>query len=636
MTTTAAGADGTDSIFRIKTVGFKGKSVPILMQNLNGPCPLLAISKRPRTASAPPNRLADMRSATLATLVGPRSACVPDAHLFSGAGNALLLSQKITVHQDLAYIDFRQLVYLIGDYLVTVNPPHPDPAMQANQQQQIADALTVLPKLGRGLDVNLRFQKCTDFEYTDELSVLDMLGINLVHGWLCDPQDTRTASVIKDLSYNQLICMLVDADDAAQPAQAAEQADPKRSAHAQYSTPAAWAMLPSVVSWNVFGRNPDAGYAQGGLQTDLQSGDAAGAAANGQAANDNKHAEARTDTEKAADLASRSERLAKAHIVEEFLQDTASQLTYFGLAALHSGVSEGELCVFFRNNHFCTMCRYDGELFLLVTDVGFYDQPDIVWEKLADVSGDNAFVNAHFSVYDPKKVPSSNAPMSVPSSKAAGAGGHEIVSLDTVQSALSAIASVPGNIIKDAGAALGAHSAPPSSAEALGTGAGAGGFGGGVGGARGATTEQEDADMALAMSLQLEWEEEERKVEQRRREQHNHQQQQQMSRQPHATAPQLAATAAGSKVTTGGAAARQRAGAGGGIAAEQMALYQLAQQERHAEARTRERQQQQQPASSQAHGTSAAQAQPTADYRRRLEEARSAKKQSKKDNCVLQ
>jgi hypothetical protein len=38
-------------------------------------------------------------------------------------------------------------------------------------------------------------------------------------------------------------------------------------------------------------------------------------------------------------------------------------------------VSEGELCVFFRNNHFCTMCRYDGELYLLVTDVGFYDQP---------------------------------------------------------------------------------------------------------------------------------------------------------------------------------------------------------------------------------------------------------------------
>ena len=39
---------------------------------------------------------------------------------------------------------------------------------------------------------------------------------------------------------------------------------------------------------------------------------------------------------KAKDKA-RTERLAKAHIVEEFLQDTASQLTYFGLEQLHSG-----------------------------------------------------------------------------------------------------------------------------------------------------------------------------------------------------------------------------------------------------------------------------------------------------------
>ena len=30
---------------------------------------------------------------------------------------------------------------------------------QANQQQQIADVLSILPKLGRGLDVNVKFQK---------------------------------------------------------------------------------------------------------------------------------------------------------------------------------------------------------------------------------------------------------------------------------------------------------------------------------------------------------------------------------------------------------------------------------------------------------------------------------------------
>ncbi len=35
-----------EDIYRIKTVQYKNQRVPILMQNLNGPCPLLAISKR--------------------------------------------------------------------------------------------------------------------------------------------------------------------------------------------------------------------------------------------------------------------------------------------------------------------------------------------------------------------------------------------------------------------------------------------------------------------------------------------------------------------------------------------------------------------------------------------------------------
>eukprot|EP00292_Cryptomonas_paramecium_P014914 CAMPEP_0113667958 /NCGR_PEP_ID=MMETSP0038_2-20120614/3732_1 /TAXON_ID=2898 /ORGANISM="Cryptomonas paramecium" /LENGTH=129 /DNA_ID=CAMNT_0000583645 /DNA_START=168 /DNA_END=553 /DNA_ORIENTATION=- /assembly_acc=CAM_ASM_000170 len=121
----------------------------------------------------------------------------------------------------MAFMDFSQLVQLVGSYLVEFNPPHPNPEMQANQQQQIADALSILPKLGRGLDVNVKFQKVTDFEFNQELSVFDMLGTNLVHGWLLDPQDTETASVVKDLSYNQLITMLVEADSICPPASAA-------------------------------------------------------------------------------------------------------------------------------------------------------------------------------------------------------------------------------------------------------------------------------------------------------------------------------------------------------------------------------------------------------------------------------
>ena len=44
-------------------------------------------------------------------------------------------------------------------------------------------------------------------------------------------------------------------------------------------------------------------------------------------------------------------------IAEQFLESTATQLTYYGLCELNMVVQEGELCVFFRNNHFCTLFK---------------------------------------------------------------------------------------------------------------------------------------------------------------------------------------------------------------------------------------------------------------------------------------
>lgn len=45
-------------------------------------------------------------------------------------------------------------------------------------------------------------------------------------------------------------------------------------------------------------------------------------------------------------------------VAEQFLNNTATQLTYHGLCELTSTVQEGELCVFFRNNHFSTMIKF--------------------------------------------------------------------------------------------------------------------------------------------------------------------------------------------------------------------------------------------------------------------------------------
>lgn len=51
--------------------------------------------------------------------------------------------------------------------------------------------MTVLPKLSTGLDVNVRFTGVSDFEYTPECIVFDLLNVPLYHGWLLDPQVGR-------------------------------------------------------------------------------------------------------------------------------------------------------------------------------------------------------------------------------------------------------------------------------------------------------------------------------------------------------------------------------------------------------------------------------------------------------------
>ena len=126
---------------------------------------------------------------------------------------------------------------------------------------------------------------------------------------------------------------------------------------------------------------------------------------------------------------------------EQFLESTASQLTYHGLCELNTTVKEGELCVFFRNNHFSTLFKRkvtygslaslprpyltpslppslpppslppslspslppslpsslppsQGQLLLLVTDHGFVNEYGHVWQTLSDIDGDGDFMDA--------------------------------------------------------------------------------------------------------------------------------------------------------------------------------------------------------------------------------------------------
>ena len=61
-----------------------------------------------------------------------------------------------------------------------------------------------------------------------------------------------------------------------------------------------------------------------------------------------------------------------------------------------ASIKEGELAVFFRNNHFSAIYKEKSELFLLVTDQGFLKEPKVVWETLSSIDGDGHFVDEKF------------------------------------------------------------------------------------------------------------------------------------------------------------------------------------------------------------------------------------------------
>ncbi|XP_030680462.1 ubiquitin carboxyl-terminal hydrolase MINDY-1 isoform X4 [Nomascus leucogenys] len=250
----------------VKWIPWKGERTPIITQSTNGPCPLLAIM------------------------------------------NILFLQWKVKLPPQKEVITSDELMAHLGNCLLSIKPQEKSEGLQLNFQQNVDDAMTVLPKLATGLDVNVRFTGVSDFEYTPECSVFDLLGIPLYHGWLVDPQQSPEAvRAVGKLSYNQLVERIITCK-----------------------------------------HSSDTNLVTEGL------------------------------------------------IAEQFLETTAAQLTYHGLCELTAAAKEGELSVFFRNNHFSTMTKHKSHLYLLVTDQGFLQEEQVVWESLHNVDGDSCFCDSDF------------------------------------------------------------------------------------------------------------------------------------------------------------------------------------------------------------------------------------------------
>ncbi|XP_026071868.1 ubiquitin carboxyl-terminal hydrolase MINDY-2-like isoform X1 [Carassius auratus] len=168
------GADGTkipcpkdrvtgQSLYHIKWIKWKEENTPIITQNENGPCPLLAIM------------------------------------------NVLLLSWKVKLPPMMEIITAEQLMEYLGDYILDAKPKEISEAQRLNYEQNMSDAMAVLHKLQTGLDVNVKFTGVRVFEYTPECIVFDLLDIPLYHGWLVDPQMADIVKAVGNCSYNQLV-----------------------------------------------------------------------------------------------------------------------------------------------------------------------------------------------------------------------------------------------------------------------------------------------------------------------------------------------------------------------------------------------------------------------------------------------
>lgn len=63
----------------------------------------------------------------------------------------------------------------------------------------------------------------------------------------------------------------------------------------------------------------------------------------------------------------------------KWLDDHPSQLTIEGISGIYRSLKEGEYGILFRNNHFSTIFKIHGRVYVLATDQGFYGT-SATWE----------------------------------------------------------------------------------------------------------------------------------------------------------------------------------------------------------------------------------------------------------------
>mmetsp|Transcript_7422 Transcript_7422/g.8170 ORF Transcript_7422/g.8170 Transcript_7422/m.8170 type:complete len:428 (+) Transcript_7422:135-1418(+) len=266
--------------YRLKKIQYWNQSHHILLQNENGPCPLLA------------------------------------------AGNVLLLKKSIVLPSaciESGVVTIEELTNILAERILLNN------SSTTGSDYHINEVMKIFPNLQFGMDLNPKFTAGpTGVEYTMELNAFDLLRIELVHGWLLE-SDAQEYEWVDDQTYNQLVNLVIEGNDA--------------TAKLEHKS-----------------QDSDSNYDE------------------------------------------LSNKAIRGTVVRNFLDRSAHQLTYYGLTTLHEYVKEGDMVIFFRNNHYNTLTKYKETLYLLVTDLGYASVQSVIWEKLDVIDGDTEYVTGEFQV----------------------------------------------------------------------------------------------------------------------------------------------------------------------------------------------------------------------------------------------
>ncbi|KAF0990588.1 hypothetical protein HZS_3636, partial [Henneguya salminicola] len=320
--TKSSNSESVPLVSGIKYIQFEERTVPIFTQLFNGPCPLIAI-------------------------VNAMSLLVR-------------IDFKLSPGQDLIELD--TLIHLLAQYIINQDSTK-DSNHTENYQANIEGSLDILYQIVNGININVLFSGIRDFEFTKEIGLLDILKLDLYHGWIVDPAHATLRELISHMTYNQL--------------------------------------MEHICTWGEY------------------------------------------DTE--------TPEYKKYIMASKFLNGYPTQLSHYGLKLLVQSIAETKIGVFFRNDHFSTVIRRGRHLLTLVSDFGYQNNSNVVWEIVA-LSGSGQFLTCDFKIYrTPNMTDSQSSCVSSESKSAAVEQDIPPLNVDTAyQNFLDTFSAENTDIKKDA------------------------------------------------------------------------------------------------------------------------------------------------------------------------------------------